>query len=167
MKRVSSARAAMVMLSMLAVAGAADARTISVRSGSMVAGQHVGTSAGSFSEQARPGAALSSGSHPAPPVAALSPAAMPFPGDPMAMGPENIFAVAWSGDAPRSFDDLLLRMKHRLAMARRDATSAAGLGVTAGASQSDVGLMMLVGIGLIGYQLRRKQKALQPHPFAA
>ncbi len=167
MSRISNACMTLVALSSLATAGGAEARTISVRSGSMVAGHHVGLASDSFSEQARPGAALISTAQVASPVTPMPLSTMPFPGDSMALGPENIFAVAWSGDAPRSFDDLQLRIKHRLALARRDAASAAGLGVAANASQSDVGLMLLVGVGLIGYQLRRKQKALQPHPFAA
>jgi hypothetical protein len=167
MSRISKACVALMALSTLAIAGGAEARAISVRSGSMVAGHHVGLVSDSFSEQARPGAALISNSHFVSPTASLPTATMPLPADSMAMGPENIFAIAWSGDAPRSFDDLLLRIKHRLVTARRDATSAASLGVAARASQSDVGLMLLIGVGLIGYQLRRKQKALQPHPFAA
>jgi hypothetical protein len=167
MNRVNGASAVIAALFMLVAATGADARTIAARAGSRVEGQHAGVVSGSFSDQARPGAALFDGSHRGSRIASLQNATMPFPGDPMAMGPENIFAVAWSGDAPRSFDDLTLRMKHRLAMARRDATSVADLGVASRASQSDVGLMLLVGVGLIGYQLRRKQKAMQPHPFAA
>lgn len=163
MSKLCKASAIILASAMFAVGGVAEARAISVRSGAYGAGQDIG----SFSEGAHPGVPLISGTNPAVRGSVPSASAMPFPGDPLALGPENIFAVAWSGNTPKSFEEMLMRVKHRLGLAKRQAASAAVVGSTSTASQNDVGLMLLVGVGLIGYQLRRKQKALQPHPFAA
>lgn len=72
---------------------------------------------------------------------------------------------------PASFDDLLGRIKRRVERATGFAHADArgySMAISAGpASSDDTWLMLLVGAGLIGYQLRRKQRSLQPHPFIA
>ena len=72
---------------------------------------------------------------------------------------------------PASFDDLLGRIKRRVGRVTgfvhadpRGYSTAVSAGA---ASTGDTWLMVLVGVGLIGYQLRRKQRSLQPHPFVA
>ncbi len=72
---------------------------------------------------------------------------------------------------PASFDDLQGRIRRRVGhvtgFAHADPRGYS-TAVSAGAAPTgDTWLMVLVGAGLIGYQLHRKQRALQPHPFVA
>ena len=71
---------------------------------------------------------------------------------------------------PASFDDLRRRIKlkvERVTAFTHTQQSGYSSGMTAGTAEGDTWLMLGVGLGLIGYQLRRKQRSLQPHPFIA
>ena len=87
------------------------------------------------------------------------------------LGTGGYSSIASLTSNPASFDDLLSPGAYRFSVAGTASGFFGGLyrGTlhVAAVPEADTWVMLLMGLGLVGYQLRRKQRSLEQHPALA